>query len=90
MSELLDVTLLINGKTTRFGLSRAAPFIRDECGQTGTNMGCEHRVCDACTILVDGDPVRACLMFAVQEQASAIRTVEGLAQGNNCTRCNLP
>ena len=50
---------------------------------TGTHMGCEHGVCGACTVLVDGDPVRACLMFAVQAQGSAIRTVEGLAQGED-------
>jgi carbon-monoxide dehydrogenase small subunit len=55
--------------------------IRDECSLTGTHMGCEHGVCGACTVLVDGDPVRACLRFAVQAQGSAIRTVEGLAQG---------
>jgi len=56
--------------------------IRDGCGLTGTHMGCEHGVCGACTVLVDGDPVRACLMFAVQAEGSAIRTVEGLAEGD--------
>ena len=55
--------------------------IRDECGLTGTHMGCEHGVCGACTVLIDGDPVRTCLMFAVQAQGSAMRTVEGLARG---------
>jgi len=54
--------------------------IRDECGLTGTHMGCEHGVCGACTVLIDGDPVRTCLMFAVQAQGSAMRTVEGLAR----------
>jgi carbon-monoxide dehydrogenase small subunit len=44
-------------------------------------MGCEHGVCGACTVLGDGDPVRACLMFAVQAEGSAIRTIEGLAEG---------
>ena len=56
--------------------------LRDECGLTGTHMGCEHGVCGACTIIVDGDPVRACLMFAVQAEGAAIRTVEGLADGD--------
>jgi aerobic carbon-monoxide dehydrogenase small subunit len=46
-------------------------------------MGCEHGVCGACTVLLDGDPVRACLMFAVQGQGSAIRTIEGLADGES-------
>ena len=55
--------------------------IRDDCGLTGTHMGCEHGVCGACTVLLDGDPVRACLIFAVQAEGSAIRTVEGLAEG---------
>jgi carbon-monoxide dehydrogenase small subunit len=47
-----------------------------------THVGCEHGVCGACTVLVDGEPVRACLMFAVQAQGKKIRTVEGLAQGD--------
>jgi aerobic carbon-monoxide dehydrogenase small subunit len=48
----------------------------------GTHAGCEHGICGACTVIVDGEPVRACLMFAVQAQGKAIRTVEGLAQGD--------
>ena len=56
-------------------------FIRHDLGLTGTHVGCEHGVCGACTILVDGLPVRACLMFAVQAQGKPIRTVEGLAVG---------
>jgi len=56
-----------------------ADALRDDCGLTGTHLGCEHGVCGACTVLVDGEPVRACLMFAVQAEGSSIRTVEGLA-----------
>ncbi len=56
--------------------------IREDCGQTGTHIGCEHGICGACTVLVDGEPVRSCLMFAVQAQGRAIRTVEGLANGD--------
>jgi aerobic carbon-monoxide dehydrogenase small subunit len=56
--------------------------IRDDCGLTGTHSGCEHGVCGACTVLVDGDPVRSCLMFAVQANGRRIRTVEGLQQGD--------
>jgi carbon-monoxide dehydrogenase small subunit len=84
MSELANVTLTINGQlhTLQLGPRRTLlDAIREECGLTGTHMGCEHGVCGACTVLLDGDPVRACLMFAVQAQGSAIRTVEGLADG---------
>lgn len=52
--------------------------IRDECGLTGTHVGCEHGVCGACTVLIDGLPVRSCLMFAVQAEGCHVRTVEGL------------
>jgi carbon-monoxide dehydrogenase small subunit len=84
MSELANVTLIINGQTYTLRLEPRRTLldaIREECGLTGTHMGCEHGVCGACTVLLDGDPVRACLMFAVQAQGSAIRTVEGLADG---------
>jgi aerobic carbon-monoxide dehydrogenase small subunit len=59
-----------------------ADAIRDDCGLTGTHLGCEHGVCGACTVLVDGRPVRSCLMFAVQAEGTQIRTVEGLADGD--------
>ena len=54
-------------------------FIRHVIGATGTHVGCEHGVCGACTVLVEGAPVRSCLMFAVQADGKEIRTVEGLA-----------
>lgn len=53
-------------------------FLRDELGLTGTHVGCEHGVCGTCTVLVDGAPVRSCLMFAVQAQGTSIETIEGL------------
>jgi aerobic carbon-monoxide dehydrogenase small subunit len=56
-----------------------ADTLREACGLTGTHIGCEHGVCGACTVLLDGEPVRSCLMFAVQASGRAIRTVEGLA-----------
>ena len=59
-----------------------ADAIREDCGQTGTHIGCEHGICGACTVLVDGEPVRSCLMFAVQAAGKSIRTVEGLANGD--------
>ncbi|MBC3190310.1 (2Fe-2S)-binding protein [Pseudonocardia sp. C8] len=55
-----------------------ADALRDDCGLTGTHLGCEHGVCGACTILVDGEPARACLMFAVQADGTSVSTVEGL------------
>ena len=58
-----------------------ADFLREDLQLTGTHLGCEHGVCGACTVLVDGEPVRSCLMFAVQAEGCQIRTVEGLANG---------
>lgn len=56
-----------------------ADFLRDSCGLTGTHLGCEHGVCGACTVLVDGAAVRACLVFAVQTQEAEVTTIEGIA-----------
>lgn len=56
-----------------------ADALREDAGLNGTHLGCEHGVCGACTVLVDGDPVRACLMLAVQAEGSSITTVEGMA-----------
>lgn len=56
-------------------------FLRDELGLTGTHAGCEHGVCGACSVLLDGDPVRACCIFAVQLDGMSVTTVEGLASG---------
>jgi len=80
--ELVRVATTVNG--TRHGREveprlLLADFIRHELGLTGTHVGCEHGVCGACTILVDGVPMRACLMFAVQANRRALTTVEGLA-----------
>jgi aerobic-type carbon monoxide dehydrogenase small subunit (CoxS/CutS family) len=58
-----------------------ADFIRDNASLTGTHLGCEHGVCGACTVQLDGRPVRSCLMFAVQANGRSIATVEGLAPG---------
>lgn len=56
-------------------------FIRYEAGLTGTHVGCEHGVCGACTVQLDGDPIRSCLLLAVQAAGRQVRTVEGLTQG---------
>ncbi len=81
--EKSDITLIINGARHKISVDprrTLADVIREECGQTGTHLGCEHGVCGTCTILVDGAPVRSCLMFAVQCDGQEIRTVEGLAK----------
>ena len=59
-----------------------ADVLREELGLTGTHLGCEHGVCGACTILLDGRPARACLMLAVQADGAAVTTIEGLADGD--------
>jgi len=85
MSGPVDVTLSINGRDYPLRLEPRRILldaIREECGLTGTHMGCEHGVCGACTVLLDGQPVRACLIFAVQAQGATIRTIEGLATGD--------
>src|SRR5256884_6446684 len=62
-----------------------ADFIRERCGLTGTHLGCEHGVCGACTVLVDGAAVRACLMLAVQAEGAEVVTVEGLSSDAELT-----
>jgi aerobic-type carbon monoxide dehydrogenase small subunit (CoxS/CutS family) len=59
-----------------------ADFLREQLELTGTHLGCEHGVCGACTVLVDGEPVRSCLMLAVQATGSDVLTIEGLADGD--------
>lgn len=81
----VDVTFELNGKACTISVEprrTLADAVRDDCGMTGTHVGCEHGVCGACTVLVDAYPVRSCLMFAVQADGRKVRTVEGLAQGN--------
>jgi carbon-monoxide dehydrogenase small subunit len=81
-----NITLTINGRDHSVSVEprrTLADAIREDCGQTGTHIGCEHGVCGACTVLLDGEPVRSCLMFAVQAVGKSIRTVEGLANGDS-------
>jgi len=76
------VSFTVNGTLQRVEIEARrtlADTLREDCGLTGTHLGCEHGPCGACTILVDGVPVRSCLMFGVQAEGAAIRTVEGLA-----------
>ncbi len=85
MNAKHDITLAINGQAYPISVEARrtlADVIREDCGRTGTHLGCEHGVCGACTVIVDDAPVRACLMFAVQADGTEIRTVEGLADGD--------
>ena len=85
MSETVDITLTINGRDHAISVEPRKTLvdaIRDDCGQTGTHIGCEHGICGTCTVIVDDEAVRACLMFAVQAHGKSIRTVEGLANGD--------
>ena len=81
MTDNATIHLTVNGEAvertieTRISL---ADFLRDELRLTGTHLGCEHGVCGACTVIVDGKSARACLMLAVQAGGAAVRTVEGL------------
>ena len=82
MTTPVTIALTVNGEARRLNVEprrTLADALRDGLGLTGTHLGCEHGVCGACTILLDGEPVRACLVFAVQAEGREIRTVEGLA-----------
>jgi len=79
------IHLKVNGiaRTTSVDVrTTLADLLRDHLGLTGTHLGCEHGVCGACTVLVDGDPVRSCLMLAVQANGAEVVTVEGLGDGD--------
>jgi carbon-monoxide dehydrogenase small subunit len=82
MIERREIKLKINGTETRGPAEprmTLADFLRDRLGLTGTHIGCEHGVCGACTVLMDGRSIRSCLLFAVQAEGHSLQTVEGLA-----------
>ena len=82
----LDVTLTVNGRPTTLAVAprtTLSDVLRDRLGLTGTHVGCEHGVCGMCTILVDGEAARACLLFAVQCEGAEITTVEGLGSAGD-------
>jgi aerobic-type carbon monoxide dehydrogenase small subunit (CoxS/CutS family) len=82
LADKREITLNVNGEEltgTAEARMTLADFLRDELGLTGTHLGCEHGVCGACTILLDGRSTRSCLMLAVQAEGHELRTVEGLA-----------
>jgi carbon-monoxide dehydrogenase small subunit len=85
MTDTLAITLTINGRDYPVQVEPRKTLvdaIREDCGQTGTHIGCEHGICGTCTVILDDAAVRSCLMFAVQAQGKKIRTVEGLASGD--------
>jgi carbon-monoxide dehydrogenase small subunit len=85
MTDKIEVNFTVNGqpRTVRVEPRRTlGDALREDCGLTGTHLGCEHGVCGACTVLLDDAPVRSCLMFAVQAEGARVRTVEGLADGD--------
>jgi aerobic-type carbon monoxide dehydrogenase small subunit (CoxS/CutS family) len=85
-SNKVAVSMTINGQQYE-GLVEPrkllVDFIREDAGLTGTHIGCEHGVCGACTVLVDGETVRTCLAFAIQAEGKQLWTVEGLAENGN-------
>jgi len=88
MEHALDISLTVNGTQ----VSRRVParqhlvdFLREELGLTGSHVGCEHGVCGACTLRVDGQIVRGCLMLAVQANGSRVETIEGLSDSGELT-----
>ena len=81
MSEV-EIEVRVNGSTRRARVEprlTLADFLREDCHLTGTHLGCEHGVCGACTVLLDGAAVRSCLVFAVQTDGAQITTIEGIA-----------
>ena len=79
-----SITLTVNGENIEFMAEPRkllADALREDCGLTGTHVGCEHGVCGACTVLVDGRPVRSCLTYAIQMEGHEISTIESVARG---------
>ncbi|MGH2592492.1 MAG: (2Fe-2S)-binding protein, partial [Anaerolineae bacterium] len=86
MGTFHKVSLTVNGKQVERqteARTLLSDFLRHDLGLTGTHVGCEHGVCGACTILFDGQPIRSCLMLAVQANGHTLTTVEGLAKSQN-------
>jgi aerobic-type carbon monoxide dehydrogenase small subunit (CoxS/CutS family) len=83
MSDIHLIALSVNGTRHEVAVEARrtlADVLRHDLGHTGTHLGCEHGICGACTVLVDGRPTRACLMFGVQADDTEVETVEGLAR----------
>jgi aerobic carbon-monoxide dehydrogenase small subunit len=88
MRGVADVTIIVNGTRHRLSVEPRkilADVLREDVGLTGTHLGCEHGVCGACTVIIDGQAARACLQFAVQCDGAQITTVEGLSTDGELT-----
>jgi aerobic-type carbon monoxide dehydrogenase small subunit (CoxS/CutS family) len=86
MPELVDITVTVNGRAHRRQVEprvHLADFLRHDLGLTGTHIGCEQGVCGNCTVLVEGEAVKSCLMFAAQADGQRVATVESLADGDD-------
>jgi aerobic-type carbon monoxide dehydrogenase small subunit (CoxS/CutS family) len=84
LSETIPISVTVNGTTFERAVEprvHLADFLRHELGLTGTHVGCEQGVCGMCTVIVDGEAVKSCLMLAVQADGHDVRTVESLANG---------
>ena len=85
MKDVHAISLTVNGREHRLSVESRrtlADVLRHDLGYTGTHLGCEHGVCGACTVLLDSEPVRSCLVFGVQADGCQVGTVEGLAAGD--------
>ncbi|GAB3305661.1 2Fe-2S iron-sulfur cluster binding domain-containing protein [Epidermidibacterium keratini] len=86
MKDLHLITVIVNGREHELVIESRrtlADMLRQDLGLTGTHLGCEHGICGACTVLLDDEPVRACLIFGVQADGRSVRTVEDLADGDS-------
>jgi aerobic-type carbon monoxide dehydrogenase small subunit (CoxS/CutS family) len=84
MKDTHAITLRVNGRDHELVVEARrtlADMLRHDLGYTGTHLGCEHGICGACTVILNDAPVRACLVFGVQADGAEVRTVEGLAHG---------
>jgi len=84
VKDMHSITLRVNGRHHELTVEARrtlADMLRHDLGYTGTHLGCEHGICGACTVILDGQPARACLVFGVQADGASVLTVEGLADG---------
>ena len=82
---MTPIALTVNGRRVQAAVeprTHLGDFRREQCRLTGTHLGCEHGVCGACTVLLNGEAARSCIMFAVQADGAEVVTVEGLAKGD--------
>ena len=85
MKDMHQIRVTVNGREHELTVEARrtlADMLRHDLGYTGTHLGCEHGICGACTVIMDDMPVRACLVFGVQADGAQVRTVEGLADGD--------